>query len=308
MEEEKKFIIYLHRCPNGKCYVGMTSQMVNQRWGKNGYKYKNNKDFYPDIEIYGWDNIEHIILEEGLSREDACESEKYNIKKYNCIYPNGYNLSIGGDIGALGCVRSEETKQKMKQSFTEERRKIISNSAKRRKGITQKFSKEHLDNIRNANKNRIWTNEQKEKISERVSISIVQFALSGELLNIFKNSQEASTYVLGTSTNITRCCKGKSLTYKGYVWRYLNDEFNKYNYNRKTTTTKGIRIVCDKYVFNSCAQLSKYYNESESRNMIYRYLNGSKTMPQKWLDRGLRYYNPETDKDLPIYVDTKNEV
>lgn len=71
MEEEKKFTIYLHRCPNGKCYVGMTSQSMNQRW-RNGLGYKNNKDFYPDIEKYGWENIEHIILEEGLSRRDAC--------------------------------------------------------------------------------------------------------------------------------------------------------------------------------------------------------------------------------------------
>lgn len=34
---------------------------------------------------------------------------------------------------------------------------------------------------------------------------------------------------------------------------------------------------------------------------ISSYLIGSKPMPQKWIDRGLRYYNPETDKDLPIY-------
>lgn len=64
-------------------------------------------------------------------------------------------------------------------------------------------------------------------------------------------------------------------------------------------------IVCENIIFNTIVELELKYNYKHS---LGRYLNGCRKMPQKWKDRGLRYYNPETDKDLPIYVDTKEEV
>lgn len=33
------FIVYKHTSPSGKCYVGITSQAPEYRWGNNGYKY-----------------------------------------------------------------------------------------------------------------------------------------------------------------------------------------------------------------------------------------------------------------------------
>lgn len=63
------------------------------------------------------------------------------------------------------------------------------------------------------------------------------------------------------------------------------------------------KIVCDELIFNSiseCCRSIKYN--------IKPYLYGNSKTPQKYIDRGLRYYNPETDSHLPIYVDTKNEV
>ena len=33
------------------------------RWGHNGYKYKDNNHFYRAIQKYGWDNIEHQVIE-----------------------------------------------------------------------------------------------------------------------------------------------------------------------------------------------------------------------------------------------------
>lgn len=65
------------------------------------------------------------------------------------------------------------------------------------------------------------------------------------------------------------------------------------------------KVVCEDIIFNTISELENKYNYSHS---LGRYLIGTRPMPQKWLDRGLRYYNPETDKDLPIYVDTKDKV
>ena len=47
--EDKSYYIYIHTCPNYKCYVGL-SRNPKQRW-ENGEGYKANKEFYKDIQI-----------------------------------------------------------------------------------------------------------------------------------------------------------------------------------------------------------------------------------------------------------------
>lgn len=49
--------LYMHICPNGKKYVGITIQEPNQRW-RDGKGYCKNKHFYNAILKYGWDNIQ----------------------------------------------------------------------------------------------------------------------------------------------------------------------------------------------------------------------------------------------------------
>ena len=85
------FIVYKHTSPSGKCYVGITSQAPECRWGNDGCKYleihKNGKLKHPyfaqAILKYGWDNIKHELLHEKLSKEEACKLEqKYIIIKF----------------------------------------------------------------------------------------------------------------------------------------------------------------------------------------------------------------------------------
>jgi len=47
----KNYIVYKHTAPNGKIYIGVTSQKANQRW-KNGFGYRPNKHFFSDIVKY----------------------------------------------------------------------------------------------------------------------------------------------------------------------------------------------------------------------------------------------------------------
>lgn len=44
MDKSKKFIVYKHTSPNGKIYIGITSQVPNHRW-RNGNGYKTNPYF-----------------------------------------------------------------------------------------------------------------------------------------------------------------------------------------------------------------------------------------------------------------------
>ena len=79
----KKYTVYMHiNKINQKRYIGITSQTVNRRWRKDGQGYKQCKLFYRAIKKYGWDNFEHIILQEGLTEEEAKKEEHRLIVKY----------------------------------------------------------------------------------------------------------------------------------------------------------------------------------------------------------------------------------
>ena len=107
------FSVYMHKFPNNKVYIGITSTNVEKRWLK-GFGYSSNKYMESAIKKYGWNNIEHIIIAEKLSGESASQMEKHLIKKHNStnrIY--GYNIRDGGlDKFSL----SEETRNKISKS------------------------------------------------------------------------------------------------------------------------------------------------------------------------------------------------
>ena len=106
-------LIYLHRnLINHKVYIGKTKNTDNPnvRWSNgNGYKHQ---PFYEDIIKYGWNNFEHIILEEDIPDNLIVQRENFWINYYNALNPNiGYNQCYSG-----GTV-SEDTKNKMSQSW-----------------------------------------------------------------------------------------------------------------------------------------------------------------------------------------------
>jgi len=90
------YYVYRHTLPNGKVYIGITSQNPEIRW-QSGFGYSDNLDFSEDIKKYGWDNIQHDILFDNLDEYDARMKEIELIKQYNSNNPEyGYNLDKGG--------------------------------------------------------------------------------------------------------------------------------------------------------------------------------------------------------------------
>jgi group I intron endonuclease len=74
--------IYAHKNKiNGKYYIGITSQSIKKRWGTKGSPYKNQTKFANAIKKYGWNNFEHIVLEETDSMTTADKLEKEYIKR-----------------------------------------------------------------------------------------------------------------------------------------------------------------------------------------------------------------------------------
>lgn len=111
-----KYIVYKHITPCGKVYIGQTKGTMAKRAGSGGIFYKQCPYFYHAIKKYGWDNIEHIIVSDNLSKKEADYLEKYMISYYNTTDSRyGYNLTKGGD-GVEGRTVSEETRAKIKNA------------------------------------------------------------------------------------------------------------------------------------------------------------------------------------------------
>ena len=94
---EQNYTVYMHICPNGKRYIGITKQLPEKRW-KYGDGYRTQEHFKRAIKKYSWKNIKHIILFTNLTKKEACEKEIELIAKYKSNnYKYGYNVSSGGD-------------------------------------------------------------------------------------------------------------------------------------------------------------------------------------------------------------------
>ena len=83
---------------NNKCYIGQSNNPM-QRW-KTHKSHANNGDYigtsalYDALRKYGNEQFEFSII--GWF-EDYNEKEKYYIKYFNSIIPNGYNIMEGGE-------------------------------------------------------------------------------------------------------------------------------------------------------------------------------------------------------------------
>lgn len=164
------FTLYVHITPNNKKYFGITKTTVQNRWGVDGSGYSTQQLFWRAIQKYGWNNIQHIILAEKLSKEWACKLEQDLIWKYKSNNPKyGYNVSSGGD-GPFGVIRSDETKEKIRQAnighhhSEETKQKISKNSSHHNKGM--KLSEERKEKLHNARRGKPSWNSGKKMSDE----------------------------------------------------------------------------------------------------------------------------------------------
>lgn len=109
-----KWTVYIHiNKINGKMYIGVTQQdPPEKRYGSNGIDYKGCLKFYSAIKKYGWINFDHEIFARNLTKEEACNMEKFLITKFDTIN-HGYNIEPGGVNQG---PRSPEARQKLREA------------------------------------------------------------------------------------------------------------------------------------------------------------------------------------------------
>jgi len=206
---------------NGKCYIGQTTSSLKRRTC-NGKGYIGNMYFYKDIQKYGWEYFTKNII---------CQCENYEadilerafIKKYDSI-ESGYNLQSGG-----------------KANFKNNA------SSNKKSSLSQKGRKNPLLSI--LNKNRIWTQEQRNKISAvhknkkkseetKHKMSIAQTGSKNgmygkkvecrcrkciciELNKVFDSIGDGAKYTKCQRSKISAVCLKKRNTTGGYHWEYI---------------------------------------------------------------------------------------
>ena len=242
------YSVYIHITPSNKRYIGITSRAPEQRWN-NGEGYSNSKYFYRAIKKYGWENIQHIIISENLSFEEAAEQEKALIKKYDTTNRNnGYNICSGGQDGWIGVHHTEETKKKMSLAkkgkvfrkgyhySAESRRKMSEAHKGKYHGKPVKPKKKPIRQY-DENGKIIFSEEHKKRISKslkgikrsaevRMNMSKAQIKTKKPVIcidtgEVFESQTAAMKHFNIDKTLIGRCCKNKQKTAKGLRFEYV---------------------------------------------------------------------------------------
>ena len=141
LPETRTFIVYCHTNKiNGKKYIGITAQTLEQRCraNGNGYMSANQRVFFSAIKKYGWDNFDHEILAEGLSQEEAKRKEIELIAEFHTYIGdpecNGYNMTRGGE-GSYKYETEEERYQADRENNRKYQRKRRLDQEKHKKDL-----------------------------------------------------------------------------------------------------------------------------------------------------------------------------
>lgn len=92
----ESYSVYVHTVPDGRRYVGVTAGDPKKRWNY-GSGYNGNQEFYKVIREVGWGSIRHEVVATGLSQKEALDLERDLVCKYNTVWPNGFNHTMGGE-------------------------------------------------------------------------------------------------------------------------------------------------------------------------------------------------------------------
>lgn len=266
--EDRHYCVYVHISPSGKMYIGQTGQKPERRW-KNGAGYlsvENGKYKQPmfahAILKYGWDNFQHEIIANNLTKEEADSFEKLLIEKFDTINDEyGYNCREGGSNGGIseearkkisnahkGSIVSDDTKRKISESLkgenhylygkhlTDETKKKLSDAHKGRS-----LSEDHKRKIGEAIKGenhpmygKQHTEESKQKMSESHkgllagskhpnARKVIQYDLDGKFIKVWDYIGEVEIELKIKKQSICNCCNGRCKTAGGFIWKYYED-------------------------------------------------------------------------------------
>lgn len=90
----------------------------------------------------------------------------------------------------------------------------------RYENIRNPLTLEHRGEARRGEKHWCYGKTWKEESIRKLGHSVSQMSEKGEFINEYPPISNAAKKLGFSATQITRCCKGESKLYKGYLWRY----------------------------------------------------------------------------------------
>lgn len=229
LEYKDKYVVYSLNFPNGKKYIGYSSNIIRRWYSKSEYRYQ--RLVYRAIEKYGWNNIEKEILYVFDNSKDALQKEAELIEELDLLNPEkGYNVVPGGGDPPHGKDQymSEETKERLKQLRSENSKKMWQNPEKAAEVIQR--MKETFHESRMA-----MTPQQRKESFGKHNIGNIPpnakpiYQLDKDTNEVIAEYHSAGFAALSlgldrsASSNIRRVANGTGHIAYGYSWRWKNE-------------------------------------------------------------------------------------
>lgn len=185
------YTVYRRITPDGRSYIGCTSKSLEERAGRRGTGYYQNKAFFAAIQKFGWSSVRTEIILQTEDLLEARAAETAAIEKYQAKDPeHGYNsvdsgFSMGPErithlrkIGKSNWERSKtEIIQKRRKSITPEYRKAISDSIKKKwddpsyrsrvsESMKKRYENPEVKKQLVESMKAVWTDEKKKEHSD----------------------------------------------------------------------------------------------------------------------------------------------
>lgn len=198
---------------DGMEYIGQTCCSLQSRLGRG---YKEGTKIREALDRDGIENFDKIVLEDGLTEEQADEREQYYIRTRNTLWPNGLNLQGGGKNSSthpetrrrlsevkLGHEVSEETRKKM----SENRKGILSWN----KGKKDIYSSETLKKMSKSHQGKITWNAKK----------VRQYTKDGQFIAEYLSTLAAEKQTGINQRHISAVCRGERKSAGSFLWEYV---------------------------------------------------------------------------------------
>ena len=172
------------------------------------------------------ETLKEEYIKTCYSEEEMCIDEQYYIEVFDTLWPNGYNLTKGGD----GVIPSEETRKKMSQNHYDCSGENHPMFGKKHSEETKKKLSDSHKGKPSPNKGKPMSEEQKKKLSlankGKINIKrskpVLQFTLDGEFIREWISANEAGRNGYDFR-NVSACCLGKRKSAYGFKWCYKED-------------------------------------------------------------------------------------
>lgn len=281
-----KYIIYKLTCKiNGKPYIGQTKFTLEKRFGKHITDAfgKGNRQYaiHAALRKYGPENFVPTIIARCDTLEEANHREKYYIKIFKTLAPNGYNLKPGGNNSSPSKETLKRMSEATKKTMTLERRKSMSE-------ITKEM---HRKNPEIAIQQSIRVKKKFEKNPALKDEMATQNG--GKPFKAFKKdtmelvwegvSKNECARVLGIERSAMKKCLGLEIRHtEGYILRYIGEERIVLP-PRWFCRRKSVQNIETGEIFASAHEAAaKYGDESKHNNINNSIKNGVSALGYHW--------------------------